>query len=76
MMGAENVQSLQELALTQFSGYRYRRNSYHPGRRPKIRGLAIAPEQVSNVLRTGWIPACAGMTGSLVIPGVDPGSTH
>jgi len=54
----------------------------HPGRRPGIPDLAAAPERASNVIRAGWIPACAGMTirgadtaRSLVIPGADPGST-
>ncbi len=43
--------------------------SGHPGRRPGIHGLAAAPEQASNVLRAGWIPACAGKTKRFVIPG-------
>ncbi len=35
----------------------------HPGRRPGIHALATLSERVSNVIRAGWIPAYAGMTG-------------
>ncbi len=34
----------------------------HPGHRPGVHGLAIAPGQISYVTRAEWLPACVGMT--------------